>query len=270
VKSKEKPKFNSNAFDFKTRGDVKSSPRSSSIRYTNFYFRGVVLLSQSPMIQRILLYTLLLIALAYLLNQARKPTRWIGRLFLWVMNMSHSSLTDWGLKHVLIEKGFTILDVGCGGGRAIQKMAAIATEGMLYGVDYARGSVAASRGKNAQLIKAGRVEIRRASVSKLPFPDDKFALVTAVETQYYWPDPIDDMREILRVLKPGGTLIIIAESYKGGRYDKLQRPAMKLLKSTYLSVDEHRELFSTAGYTDVRMFEARKEGWICGTGRKPL
>jgi ubiquinone/menaquinone biosynthesis C-methylase UbiE len=186
------------------------------------------------------------------------------------MNISHSGLTDWGLTHVSIEKRFTILDVGCGGGRTIQKLAAIATEGMLYGIDYAKGSVAASRGKNAQLIKAGRVEIQRASVSQLPFPDNKFDLVTAVETQYYWPDLVKDMREILRVLKPGGTLIIIAETYKDGRYDMLKGPVMKLLRSTSLSVDEHRELFSTAGYTDVQMFEERNKGWICGTGIKPL
>ena len=215
-------------------------------------------------------YIMLLIAAPYLLNQVRKPTRWVGRLFLWVMNVSHSGVTDWGLKHVPIDKRFTILDVGCGGGRTIQKIAAIATEGMVYGIDYSEGSVAASRGKNAQLIKAGRVEIRQASVSQLPFPDDKFDLVTAVETQYYWPDLVKDMQEILRVLKPGGTLIIIAESYKGGRYDKLQGLAMGLLRSTRLSVDEHRELFSTAGYTDVQMFEERNKGWICGIGRKRL
>ena len=184
--------------------------------------------------------------------------------------MSHSSVTDWGLNHVQIEKRFTILDVGCGGGRTIQKLAAIAAEGKLFGVDYAKGSVAASREKNARLIKAGRVEIRQASVSQLPFPDDKFDLATAVETQYYWPDLVKDMQEILRVLKPGGTLIIIAESYKGGRYDKLQRPVMRLLRSTHLSVDGHRELFSTAGYTDVQMFEEHDKGWICGMGRKPL
>jgi ubiquinone/menaquinone biosynthesis C-methylase UbiE len=186
------------------------------------------------------------------------------------MNISHSGLTDWGLKHVPIEKRFTILDVGCGGGRTIQKLAAIAAEGMVYGVDYAKGSVAASRGKNAQLIKAGRVEIRQASVSQLPFPDNKFDLITAVETQYYWPDPVKDMQEILRVLKPGGTLIIIAETYKGGRYDMLKGPVMKLLRSAHLSVDEHGELFSAAGYVDVQMFEERDKGWIGGTGRKPL
>ena len=184
--------------------------------------------------------------------------------------MSHSSLTDWGLKHVQIERRFTILDVGCGGGRTIQKMAAIATEGKLYGVDYAEGSVDASRAKNAQLIKAGRAEIRRASVSQLPFPDDYFDLVTAVETHYYWPNLVTDMQEIRRVLKPGATLILIAESYKGGKYDWLQWPVMKLLKSAHLSVDEHRALFAAAGFSEVQMFEESRQGWICGTGRRPL
>jgi len=186
------------------------------------------------------------------------------------MNMSHSEVTDWGLKHVLIEKHFMILDVGCGGGRTIQKLAAVDTEGMLYGIDYAKGGVAASRGKNAELIKAGRVEIKQASVSQLPFPDDKFDLVTAVETQYYWPDPVKDMQETLRVLKPGGTLIIIAESYRGPKSNKLERFVMRLLKSNNLSLNEDRELFSTAGYTDVQMFEEPRKGWVCGTGRKPF
>jgi SAM-dependent methyltransferase len=194
-------------------------------------------------IKQILFFILLLIALPYMLNQVRKPTRWIGRFFLWMMNISHAGLTDWGLKHVQIEKHFTILDVGCGGGRTIQKLAAIATEGMLWGIDYAEGSVAASRATNRELIEAGRVEIRQASVSQLPFTDDKFNLVTAVETQYYWPNLIKDMQEVLRVLKPGGTLIIIAESYKHGRFDSLQWPVMRLLKSTELSVDEQKNYF---------------------------
>ena len=206
----------------------------------------------------------------YMVNQVRKPTKWVGRLFLWMMNMSHSRVTDWGLRHVLIESNFTILDVGCGGGRTIEKLAAVATKGVVYGVDYAAGSVAASRAKNAQLIQAGRVEITRASVSQLPFAADKFDSVTAVETQYYWPDLVKDMQEILRVLKPGGTLVVIAESYGKARYDMIQGPVMKLLRSANPSVEEHRDLFSKAGYTDVQTFEERAKSWFCGVGRKPF
>lgn len=210
----------------------------------------------------------LLVVMPYLVNQVRKPDRWTGGFILWIMNASHSGLTDWGLKHVTIGKGFTILDVGCGGGRTIQKLAAMVTEGMISGVDYAAGSVAASRSKNARFVQAGRVEIKHAAVSRLPFADGMFDLVTAVETQYYWPDLAADMREILRVLKPGGRLIVIAESYRNGKHDKLQQPVMKLLRSACLSVREQQELFSTAGYKDVQTFEEPERGWICAIGVK--
>jgi SAM-dependent methyltransferase len=211
---------------------------------------------------------LIFVVLPYVVRQVRKPTRWVGRLFAWLMNVSHSGLTNWGLEHVVVQKGSTVLDVGCGGGRTIEKLAALAPKGMIYGADYAEGSVAASRGKNSRLIEAGRVEITQASVSDLPFPNDKFDLVTAVETQYYWPHLITDMQEILRVLAPGGTLLVIAESYKGGKNDALQRPVMKLLKSSHLSVDEQRDLFAAAGFRDVHVFEERKRGWICAVGKK--
>ena len=135
-------------------------------------------------------------------------------------------MTDWGLQHVTIKSGFTVLDVGCGGGRTIEKLGEITAEGMVYGIDYAEGSVAVTREHNAKLIGAGRVVIQKASVSQLPFPDRMFDLVTAVETQYYWPDLEADMREILRVLKPGGKLVVIAEIYKGGRYDRVKWPVM--------------------------------------------
>jgi 2-polyprenyl-3-methyl-5-hydroxy-6-metoxy-1,4-benzoquinol methylase len=51
------------------------------------------------------------------------------------MNLSHSKLTDWGLTHIPVEKHFAILDVGCGGGRTISKLAAMAAQGKVYGVD---------------------------------------------------------------------------------------------------------------------------------------
>jgi len=217
----------------------------------------------------ILYYAVVILIAAYLLNQVRKPSRWIGRGFVWVMNLSHSGLTDWGLQHVPIEKRLTILDVGCGGGRTIQKLAAMSADGTIYGVDYAAGSVAASRARNAELIKNGRVQIHRASVSQLPFPDNQFDLVTAVETQYYWPDLPNDMREILRVLKPGGTLIVIAEHFKGGKFDLVQLPVMKLLRSSHLSLDDHRTLFANAGYVQVQTFDEKSKGWFCGVGQKP-
>jgi ubiquinone/menaquinone biosynthesis C-methylase UbiE len=217
---------------------------------------------------RILRYLVFSVAIVFLLREVRKPSKWVGRFFLWMMNLTHSSLTDWGLKHVTVGKTFTILDVGCGGGRTIQKLAAMATEGAVYGVDYANGSVAASRAKNARSVQTGRVAIAQGTVSGLPFAESSFDLVTAVETQYYWPDLVADMREIRRVLKPGGTLIIMAESYKKAKTNKLLQPVMKVLSAAYLSLEEERELFLAAGFQDVETFEEPGSGWMCATGKK--
>jgi len=221
-------------------------------------------------IKQIIIYIVAFGVATALMRQVRKPHRWIGRPFLWIMNRTHSALTDWGLEHVVIEKDFTILDVGCGGGRTIQKLASMASKGSVYGIDYASGSVAASRTKNAELIKAGRVEIRQAPVSQLPFPDAKFDLVAAVETQYYWPDLVNDMKEIRRTLKPGGRLIIIAETFSGARFDNVKGSVMKLLGSNALSEDGQRDLFRLAGYDEIETFVEQRKGWICVVGRKPI
>jgi len=205
-------------------------------------------------------------------NQCSKPTGWLGRIMLWRMNASHSKLTDWGLKQVSIETHYSILDVGCGGGRTVSKLAAIATQGRVYGIDFSEESVAATKRTNAQWIDLGRVEVRHGSASQLPFPDSMFNLVTAVETHFWWADLPGDMREVLRVLKPGGTLIVIAEIYKGmtSGAGKFAEKYASRTGMTLLSVAEHRELFSNAGYLDVQAVEKREKGWLCGIGRKPV
>jgi ubiquinone/menaquinone biosynthesis C-methylase UbiE len=188
------------------------------------------------------------------------------------MNSGHSKLTDWGLEHISIENHHTILDVGCGGGRTVGKLAAIATQGKVYGVDYSDESVAATKRTNARWIDLGRVQIRHGSVSQLPFPDGMFDLVTAVETHFWWPNLPGDIREVFRVLKPGGTLVLIAEIYKGKNTmaAKLAEKYASRTGMTLLSVDEHRELFANAGYSNVQVVEERGKGWICGIGRKPI
>lgn len=219
--------------------------------------------------QQIITIVVTVVLLIIILSQCRKPWGWPGRLFLWQMNRSHSGVTDWGLDHVAVETRDTILDVGCGGGRTVKKLAGMAASGKVFGIDYSKSSVAVARKTNESLINAGLVEILRSSVSALPFPDDSFDLVTAAETHYYWPDLIADMREVLRVLKPGGHLIIIAETYKGRRwFDLLFQLSMKILGGTSLTVGEHRQLFQAAGFSAIEIIEEPKKGWICCVGQK--
>jgi ubiquinone/menaquinone biosynthesis C-methylase UbiE len=204
--------------------------------------------------------------------QCRKPSGLFGRFILWDMNRHHSKLTDWGLSHVSINNTSAILDVGCGGGRTINKVASMAIAGIVHGIDYSEASVQASRKTNRRLIDGGRVEIQQASVSKLPFEDNTLDLVTAIETHLFWPDLPSDMREIFRVLKPGGALLIVAEIYKGGKHVEGVRKQIfeKHLAANMnlLTPDEHRALFASSGFGNVRIFEELDKGWICAIGKK--
>jgi ubiquinone/menaquinone biosynthesis C-methylase UbiE len=98
-----------------------------------------------------------------------------------------------------------------------------------------------------------------------------FDLVTAVETHFWWPNLPGDMLEVFRVMKPGGRLVLIAEIYKGANTmaAKVAEKYASQKGMILLSVNEHRELFTNAGYSEVQVIEERDKGWICGLGRKP-
>jgi ubiquinone/menaquinone biosynthesis C-methylase UbiE len=186
------------------------------------------------------------------------------------MNSRHSKVTDWGLSHAAIRKQDIVLDVGCGGGRTVSKLAAMAAQGKIHGIDHSKESVAMAMRTNKQWIDLGRVEVREASVSRLPFSDDTFDVVTAVETHFWWPALPTDLREVLRVLKPGGRLILIAEVYKGAEAftSKAMERYSEKTGMALLSVEEHREHLTDAGYSEVQIITDPSKGWICCIGLK--
>ena len=201
----------------------------------------------------------------YLIRQCRKPHSWVGRFFLWEMAQRHRHLTDWGLNHTVIKSDFQILDVGCGSGKTVAKLAQMAATGTVSGLDYSSASVAASLRTNRESVASGRVAIYHGAVSSLPFPDHHFDLVTAVETHYYWPNLTNDLREIRRVLKQGGKVMIMAEAFKHRPFDPVQ-VAMKMLSASFLTEQEHRQALLSAGYDDIEIVTDPRKGWLCAIG----
>jgi SAM-dependent methyltransferase len=214
-------------------------------------------------------FAVALAVVAYLLNQVRKPSKWLGRPFLRSMNERHSAVTDWGLSRVDIGEQLAILDVGCGGGRTVEKLATLAPRAKVVGIDYAEGSIAESRSHNAARIAAGQVEIIQASVSNLPGPSGRFDLATAIETHYYWPNMVEALREIRRVLRPGAKLILIAETHRDARFGWAARLAMAPLRAALLTAEEHRQRFADAGFEAIKVSTDRDRGWICAVGTAP-
>jgi ubiquinone/menaquinone biosynthesis C-methylase UbiE len=215
-------------------------------------------------------YVLVFLLTLWMIRQVRKPTGWLGRRVVRAMGHGHASMTDWGLQQVIIPPNATILDIGCGAGFAVRKLAAMACDGKVVGLDFSSTSVAVARDTNAQLIAAGRVNIEQGSVAALPFPDCTFDVVTAMETHYYWPDLPANVREVRRVLKPGGSFVLIAETYRGGPFRFLYALVMPLLRAAYLSDEEHRNLLAEAGLVDVTTQHRSRKNWIVATGKRPL
>ena len=205
-----------------------------------------------------------------LLNQCKRPSGAFGRVIARGMNRAHSPLTRWALGHIEVTNDAAALDVGCGGGKTVDRLARTATAGRVVGLDYSEDSVLVSRRKNARHIQNGRVEICHASVSSIPYEDETFDLVTALETFYFWPAPDTDLLEVKRVLKPGGELLIACTMYKGGKFDARNRKFVDEIGMHYLSVEELQKLLEASKFDNIQVIVEYAKGWICSVARKAL
>jgi len=153
------------------------------------------------------------VGLRGVIRQCRKPPVGSGRFIVWTMNRSHAGLTSWGLQHIQIGQRYTILDIGCGGGRTVHTLASLATsESARRGLREA--SVASSRGLNRVAGRFRHVEIRRASVSHVAVPNDQFDLVTAVKHTTIGPIVGGHARD-LPLSSSGASVLIIGRPTAG-------------------------------------------------------
>jgi SAM-dependent methyltransferase len=143
-------------------------------------------------------------------SQCARPEGALGRVMLSFMNYTHAPLTNWGLKLVDVQDEWTILDVGCGGGSTIRRLLKRSQDVKVYGIDISEESVAKAKKVNASVLDK-QVFIVQGSAEKLPYENDKFDLVTAIETVYFWPNLPDCLQEVRRVLKQGGQFAILVE-----------------------------------------------------------
>lgn len=149
-----------------------------------------------------------------LVKQCERPGGVLGRIMVGFMNITDTNLIRWAVSGMSAANHERILDIGCGGGAAVATFSKAFPEADIYGVDYSADAMQLASDKNRAGITAGRVSIRQADVSALPFEESSFHYATAIRTHYFWPDLPQGLCEVYRVLKTGGKLLILSELFK--------------------------------------------------------
>ena len=197
-----------------------------------------------------------------------KPQGEEGRLMLERMNGSHAPLTQWAFSLLGLGEHDTVLDIGCGGGAALRRASALATDGQLFGVDYSPVSVGLARENNADDITTGKMNITEASADALPFNDGLFDRIYTVESFYFWPAPEKCLKEVIRVLKKGGSFAIIADIYDNGALSPQTLENIARYRMNNPTAGEFERYLKNAGFTDVKVHTKQDTDWICVLGKK--
>jgi ubiquinone/menaquinone biosynthesis C-methylase UbiE len=145
----------------------------------------------------------------FLRDQFASPSGPFGSLVVApLLNLINTDLIRAGIDRLKLRQDDRVLDIGFGGGYSLVALAKRVPRGRVVGVDHSPDMVTAA----ADLIRAQklqkRVRVHRGSVTKLPFAARSFDAVLTANTIYYWPNLGPALREIARVLKPGGASLL--------------------------------------------------------------
>ncbi|XVH32788.1 class I SAM-dependent methyltransferase [Haloferacaceae archaeon DSL9] len=108
-----------------------------------------------------------------------------------------------------------LLEVGFGPGLGIDRAARMTPDGFVAGIDSSPQMVAQARERNRALIDVDRVELRRGVAEDLPYDDDAFDAAFTINSIQLWRDPVTGLRELRRVVRPGGTIAIALTRHAG-------------------------------------------------------
>lgn len=164
------------------------------------------------------------------------------------MEKGHRPVGEQAIELMTIPAGARVLDLGCGSGWATRLIAEKASNGSVVGVDIADEMIRLARDTSSSLTN---VEFQVASAEKLPFPDSEFTHAFSMESLYYYADVLGALREIRRVLYPGGLFVTVVDLYfeNGPSHQWIEQLKVPV---QLLSTDQYRELFQQAGFVNIR------------------
>ncbi len=145
----------------------------------------------------------------FIAEHARNARGFLGRVIAFIMARETWSQNLRAMNALGVNESDRILDLGCGHGRGLIELAALASTGHVVGADSSELMVEIAAKRNRALIDVDRVAVVLASAQSLPFPDGFFDKVLCVHVLYFWKDLDVSVPEIARVLKPSGRLALL-------------------------------------------------------------
>lgn len=143
-----------------------------------------------------------------LMHMFGRPKGFLGRLGGFIMANVNRDTAAQIVKLLDVQPSDKVLEVGFGPGVGIQLLLERITGGWVAGVDQSQEMVRQASTRNANALRSGRVDLRYGSAERLPFADETFDKVLAINSMQVWADADTGLREIRRVLKPGGNVAL--------------------------------------------------------------
>ena len=179
----------------------------------------------------------------FIAHQARQTSGRLSGIFAVCMNFGNNYLNKLAVQALDIQPNDHILEVGFGGGVALYKILKNIHGGFVAGIDYSPDMVKRGKRKFQKSIASGKMTLVEGNVASMPFDNAFFDKVCTINTIYFWPDPTAGLKDILRVLKPGGQLVIGV-----GAKGSMEKLRITRYGFTLYSEQELRDLLTQAGF----------------------
>lgn len=185
----------------------------------------------------------------FLIKQSQKPSGLIGRVITKIWSFYFKKLSLWVIKQTTISDNYRILEIGYGGGSTIKNLLALNKNLEIHGIDISKESYRTAQRVHSDSIRKGSVQLKIGNVENMPYQNNYFDRIFAIQTHIFWKDIKKSFQEVYRVMSSNSTLIIASEKEK-----------IHYHMTDYRTSHEFSQLLTSIGFSKIE--EKQNRNWI--------